>query len=42
MARLASCLIVLAVLAACAAAPSITTPPDDLQQHAKPATTGAY
>jgi hypothetical protein len=41
MIRLASYLIVLAVLAGCATTPSISTPPDDLQ-HAKPGNAGAY
>jgi hypothetical protein len=41
MVRFASCLIVLVLLAGCAASPSITTPPDDLQ-HAKPGNAGGY
>jgi hypothetical protein len=41
MIRFASCLIVLALLAGCAASSTITAPPDDLQ-HAKPGSTGAY
>ena len=41
MVKFAACLIVLALLAGCAASPTISTPPDDLQ-HAKPGNAGAY
>jgi hypothetical protein len=41
MVKIAACLIVVAFLAGCAASPTISSPPDDLQ-HAKPAPAGAY